>query len=200
MEGKGYKLWGYSFTKPKFGFNGGRGQVILPFNGYNDVYFKKYDEWITGEKGRLIVNNLLFGTLQVDFESNDKLINHRTKEWMDVKIIPKQSETENSKIYCKAFSADGVLKAEIHGSWLDQITYRDVETGEEELIWKQPSLIENAHMQYFYSKFSLLMNYVDDDLKEHLPRTDSRFRHDVRQFEEGNFERSEAEKNRIEER
>lgn len=45
---------------------------------------------------------------------------------------------------------------------------------------------------------ALNLNHIDDELSQHLPPTDSRFRPDMRAFENGDFELAEVEKKRLE--
>jgi hypothetical protein len=45
----------------------------------------------------------------------------------------------------------------------------------------------------------MIMNYVNQDMEGYIPKTDSRFRGDLRHYEEGRFDESENEKNLIEE-
>ena len=42
--------------------------------------------------------------------------------------------------------------------------------------------------------FALNLNHLDDELAENLPPTDSRFRPDMRAFENGKYEFAETEK------
>lgn len=51
---------------------------------------------------------------------------------------------------------------------------------------------------YSLSLFGLQLNYVDEDLAEHLPPTDSRFRTDQRALENGDLKLAASEKIRIE--
>ena len=59
-------------------------------------------------------------------------------------------------------------------------------------------MVENAHMQYFLSPFSLALNYVNQKMTGVVAPTDSRFRRDQRLFEEGEVDEAEAEKLEIE--
>lgn len=55
--------------------------------------------------------------------------------------------------------------------------------------------IEN---NYLFNKFTLQLNYINQNMVFKLPLSDSRFRSDIRALEWGLFEMSEKEKNRIE--
>jgi hypothetical protein len=45
----------------------------------------------------------------------------------------------------------------------------------------------------------MIMNYVSPDMEGYIPKTDSRYRGDLRYYEDGRFDESENEKNLIEE-
>ena len=45
----------------------------------------------------------------------------------------------------------------------------------------------------------MIMNYVSPDMEGYIPKTDSRYRADLRYYEDGRFDESENEKNLIEE-
>lgn len=53
---------------------------------------------------------------------------------------------------------------------------KNIETGEEELLWSAPEYPENFNLMYNMNKFGLQLNVLTDTLKEKLPPTDSRFR------------------------
>lgn len=86
------------------------------------------------------------------------------------------------------------------GSWMDRIFFKDLRSGQEEQLWQEPPLADKAHLQYFYYPHSILMNYVSDDMKNFIPRTDSRWRQDLRLFENDKIDESDVEKVKIEER
>jgi hypothetical protein len=102
---------------------------VLNLTGFNDIYFEKWDEHITMEKPTVLINNLLFGGQFTDFGGTNKIMNMKTKEYVILELIEKVSEKKNSMIHARAYNADGVLKAQVTGSWLDQVTYKDLTTG-----------------------------------------------------------------------
>ena len=54
-------------------------------------------------------------------------------------------------------------------------------------------------MQYFFNETTVMLNYINEEMREALPRTDSRVRDDVRLYEEGHTDEADAEKLKIEE-
>ena len=58
---------------------------------------------------------------------------------------------------------------------------------------------EDSSQYYGFTRFAIELNEFTDNLRDVLPRTDCRFRPDQRYLEEGNIEKAESEKQRIEE-
>ena len=53
---------------------------------------------------------------------------------------------------------------------------------------------------YGFNKFTVNLNYLDDEMKQYLPPTDTRFRPDQRLYEAFKIEEAETEKYRLEEK
>jgi hypothetical protein len=90
--------------------------------------------------------------------------------------------------------------AELFGSWLDEISFRDLRNGNVEKIWSEPALVANAHLQYYFLPISILMNYKSPEMEGYIPCTDSRWRGDLRLFEDDKIDESDEEKCLIENR
>ena len=55
-------------------------------------------------------------------------------------------------------------------------------------------------MQYYFFPVSCMLNYSNEAMKGYVSPTDSRWRLDLKSYEEGRFDESEDEKNKIEAR
>jgi len=60
--------------------------------------------------------------------------------------------------------------------------------------------MENMDWQYKFTTFTTNLNYLPEEMKPFLPRSDSRLRPDQRALEDGNFELAASEKHRLEEK
>ena len=49
-------------------------------------------------------------------------------------------------------------------------------TGKEEVVWKITHKIALSERQYGFTKYTVNLNYVDEEMKHWLPPTDSRLR------------------------
>ena len=60
-------------------------------------------------------------------------------------------------------------------------------------------MLPNAHLQYFFGKEAVMMNYSDGNMEGIVAPTDSRWRKDLQNFEKGLVDEAETCKNEIEE-
>jgi oxysterol-binding protein-related protein 3/6/7 len=198
LEGEGYRFQTYSIAKPQFRINGGKGAVEITLKGPNDIYFKKYDEHITVSKFTIHAKNIIWGGLYVDLDGTNESLNHKTGERVVIKFHQK-SGNKPSYLKGEGFDASGKKVIEISGSWLTQITIKDLRTGVEETAWEAEALVPDAHLQYFFGNTAVMMNQFGDGMQDMVSPTDSRFRQDLRLYEEGQADSADEAKILIEE-
>ena len=199
MEGEGYSLQGYSVQSQMFKLYGGRGMIDVNQFGTFEVKFKKYGDHISISKPHVLAKNIIFGTLFIDLDGYLKCKNHVTGHYIEIKFFQRHNATDLSQIQGEGFDANGVKLVEIFGSWLDEIKIKTIATGKVESIFKEKPLPQNAHLQYFFSKCALLLNYKSDEMVGTISPTDSRWRGDLRLYEEGKIDEADVEKTKIEE-
>jgi hypothetical protein len=95
--------------------------------------------------------------------------------------------------------AEGKPVYDIYGHWNKEIFIKHRETKKESSIWKLNPRPEQWDHLYHFSLFTLQLNYIDDDLMEKLPCTDSRLRPDQRALENGDLNLAATEKHNVEE-
>lgn len=199
IEGEHYKFWCFSWPKPPmFRFNGGRGMFEIKQLGCTDYYAKKFNEHYSIGKPTLYFKNIIFGNVCVDCGDDNLAINHMTKETALVRFFEKTSNDKPSYIEVDLFDANKQKVAELRGSWQSEINYIDLRTGKTEKVWEEYPLVENAHMQYFFMPLSVQLNDFQPEMKGFIPITDSRYRKDLRYFEDDRIDDSEVEKEKIE--
>jgi len=62
------------------------------------------------------------------------------------------------------------------GSWVDEISLINLETGESRVIYREKALVNDAHLQYFFNPVSVILNYTSPELEQVISPTDSRLR------------------------
>ena len=95
------------------------------------------------------------------------------------------------------YSEDGKIMGKLEGKWDEQMAQK---LGPQHLkvLWHVSPFPRDAAAYYGYTHFGITLNEITPDIKDKLPCTDSRFRPDVRALEEGDIERAESEKLRVE--
>lgn len=124
------------------------------------------------------------------------------------------------QVFGKVVGIDGVTKWSIGGRWNDKIYARITEGFEDEgvgnaaqfhqakpgsISGQQAFLVWEAHKRpqgipFNLTPFVLTLNAVPDNLRAHLPPTDTRLRPDQRAMEDGEYDLAATEKNRVEEK
>ena len=73
-------------------------------------------------------------------------------------------------------------------------------TNRTEVLWTLPPPMDNAYMQFYFGKLTILMNFKSEEMNGYICPTDSRYRGDLRLYEEGHVELADAQKTVIEQR
>lgn len=173
--------------------NFGKQMIEAPQVGAINIYFKKFDEHITISKPGCQVKNIVSGVRYIDIEGKALCVNHKTGERIEQSFIPKKGKTQ-SYIKGMAYDASGKERIEISGSWLSEYKIKDLATGYQETVWREPSPIPDAHLQFFFNEVSIMMNDKSENMKGIISPTDSRWRNDMRLYEEGKVEESDQAK------
>ena len=108
LEGKSYKVSGYTSPKPKLGFNGGRGQMQMNHTGLHDIYYSEFDDHISITKPAWIFKNLFFGGMYIDVGGELSGMSFKTNCSLKCQLHEKQSDTKNSHITAQILDANGI--------------------------------------------------------------------------------------------
>lgn len=95
-------------------------------------------------------------------------------------------------------SRSGGVLANLEGKWDEQMA-RKLDTSHLHVLWRITPFPKNAMQYYGFTSFGITLNEITADVEGRLPFTDSRYRPDVRALEEGDLDRAEEEKQRVEE-
>lgn len=187
----------YTHTEVKGGFKG----RSLRFTSLGSAFIilKNLKEKYAIERPQVSVHNLIIGQMYLDLIGKSKVRCFTSGYTCEYTCYLKGWRGKD------AFKFDGVIRDkegkktyEIFGKWNESCTAKNIETGEETLIWElTPRLEQWAHL-YHLSLFGLQLNHIDEDLERHLPPTDSRLREDQRALENGDMKAAGEEKLKIE--
>ncbi|XP_010919505.1 oxysterol-binding protein-related protein 2A isoform X1 [Elaeis guineensis] len=203
-EGKGWKFWGDSNLRSKFW-----GQTIqLDPVG---VLTLKFDdgEIFQWSKVTTTIYNLILGKVYCNHHGTMNILGN----WQySCKLKFKdQSFLERNPRQVQGFIEDvnSTKVATLKGKWDDSMYYTIdddmfktkscISTQNATLLWQRSKPPANP-TRYNLSSFAIMLNELTSELQEKLPPTDSRLRPDQRYLENGEYEKANAEKQRLERR
>ncbi|XP_047325369.1 oxysterol-binding protein-related protein 2A-like isoform X2 [Impatiens glandulifera] len=198
-EGRGWKFWGDSNLKSKFW---GRSIQLDPVG----VLTLEFDdgEIFHWSKVTTSIYNLILGKLYCDHHGTMEISSNRQ---YSCKIkFKEQAILERNPRQVTGFVEDenGKKVATLFGKWDDSMYYvngdRNVkgkEFSDANLLWKRVHPPPNL-TRYNLTSFAITLNEITPGLQEVLPLTDSRLRPDQRHLENGEYEKANAEKLRLE--
>ncbi|TVU31771.1 hypothetical protein EJB05_23471 [Eragrostis curvula] len=205
-EGKGWKFWGDSNLKSKFW-----GQSIqLDPTGVLSLEFDD-GETFQWSKVTTSINNLIIGRVYCHHHG---IMNISGNRQYSCKLTFKEQsflDRNPRQVQGVVKDADGTKVATLMGKWDESIRCLISDNASKvnsngshhsagaTLLWKKNEPAANP-TRYNLSSFAITLNELTPGLKEKLPPTDSRLRPDQRHLENGEYEKANAEKLRLETR
>lgn len=203
-EGKGWKFWGDSNLRTKFW---GRSIQLDPVG---DLTLEFDDgEIFQWNKVTTSIYNLILGKVYCDHHG---MMHVRGNRQHSCKLkFKEQSILERNPHQVHGFVEDvtGKKVATLFGKWDDSMHYVNGDgigkpkdcslLSDASLLWKRNKPPPNP-TRYNLTSFAITVNELTPGLQEKLPPTDSRLRPDQRHLENGEYEKANAEKLRLERR
>ncbi|GAB2235213.1 hypothetical protein Droror1_Dr00027707 [Drosera rotundifolia] len=203
-EGTGWKLWGDSNLKSKFW---GRSIQLDPVG----VLTLEFDdgEVFQWSKVTTSIYNLILGKLYCEHYGTMRIQGNRgfscKLKFKEQSIIDRTPHQVQGTVQDK----NGKSVATVFGKWDESMhyvvgDYQAKGKGQEatsmaHLLWRR-SKPPKYPTRYNFTQFTITLNELSPGLKEKLPPTDSRLRPDQRYLENGEYEKANAEKLRLEQR
>lgn len=203
-EGRGWKFWADSNLKTKFW-----GQSIqLDPVGLLTLEFDD-GERFQWSKVTTSIYNLVIGKIYCDHHGTMQIRGNRQYS-CNLKFKGQSFFDRNPRLV-QGFVEDaaGCKVATVFGKWDESIYYTEGDgtkkikdphsSGDAHLLWKRIKPTPNL-TRYNLTSFAITLNELTPGLKGRLPPTDSRLRPDQRSLENGEYEKANAEKLRLEKR
>ncbi|CAJ1928387.1 unnamed protein product [Sphenostylis stenocarpa] len=202
-EGRGWKFWADSNIHSKFW---GRsiqldpvGVLTLEFND-GEIF-----QW---SKVTTTIYNLILGKIYCDHHGNMDIRGNR-KYSCRLKFKEQTILDRNPRqVHGYVEDVTGKKVATLFGKWDDSMYYmsgnvnvkpKDFSSPNACLLWKRSMPSPNL-TRYNLTPFAITLNELTPGLKEKLPPTDSRLRPDQRHLENGEYDKANLEKQRLEKR
>ncbi|KAK1381806.1 oxysterol-binding protein-related protein 2A [Heracleum sosnowskyi] len=200
-EGKGWKFWGDSNLRSKFW---GRSIQLDPV-GTLTLEFDD-GEIFQWSKVTTSIYNLILGKLYCDHHGTMKISGNR--QYSCNLKFKEQSILDRNPRQVHGFVEDvsGKKVASLWGKWDDSMYYtrgdgtaKAKDFSDASMLWKRNETPPNL-TRYNLTSFAITLNELTPGLQEILPPTDSRLRPDQRHLENGEYDKANAEKLRLETR
>ncbi|EXJ83294.1 hypothetical protein A1O1_06913 [Capronia coronata CBS 617.96] len=178
-------------------------------------------ELYTWKKVTSSVVGIITGNPTVDNYGSMEIKNWNTGEVCVLEFKQRGWKASSAyQVFGKVVGTDGVTKWSIGGRWNDKIYARATEGFEDQAVGdsskanptrlgsqagNQAFLVWEAHARpqgipFNLTPFVVTLNALPDNLRPHLPPTDTRLRPDQRAMEDGEYDLAATEKNRVEEK
>lgn len=193
--GHGYEMWTHTEMKSKFWGKS------LEFTPLGKAYYIVGDQHYICTRPNTIANNIIIGTLYLDLGGTTTCVCPQTGVKVEINHKERGMFSRGAFIIDgNVFDANGKKVYRIHGHWNSEVKLTNLQTKEESVIWEVAPPPENHVDQFGFTSFAINLNNLTPRLKEKIAPTDSRYRPDLRLFEEGNIDEGAQEKNRLEEK
>ncbi|KAG6396960.1 hypothetical protein SASPL_143120 [Salvia splendens] len=200
-EGKGWRFWCDTNLKSKFW---GRSIQVDPVG----TLHLEFDDGETFQWSKVITSiyNLILGNIYCDHHGTMHIQGNR--QYSCKLKFKEQSILERNPHQVNGFVEDSTGKkvAQLFGKWDNSMYFVNGEEtdnakdkSEASLLWKRNKPPSNL-TRYNLTSFAITLNELTPGLKEKLPATDSRLRPDQRHLENGEFDKANEEKLRLETR
>lgn len=194
-EGKGWKADGWSSVKNKFW---GKSLELIP-EGTLRVEFDDGDAF-TIEKPSSFMRNLLAGNKYLEHVGELTVTNEETGQKAVIEFKEGNmwgSSASRNQVIGSVFDEDGSKVTALKGKWSDNLAIqKDSENYQQ--LWEANDMPDNAEKYYGFTYFAMSLNEITKDIEGKLPPTDTRLRPDQRAFEEGDVDKAEEYKQKLE--
>ncbi|XP_068602806.1 oxysterol-binding protein-related protein 6 [Brachionichthys hirsutus] len=193
-ESKNFTFWQDMRWKNKFW---GKSMEILPIGTVN-VMIPRFGDHYEWNKVTTCVHNILSGRRWIEHYGEITIRNMKSSACLCKLTFVKGNYWSSNVNEAQGFVMDqeGKVIRRLFGKWHEGL-YCGVPPSAK-CIWRPGSMPTDYELYYGFTRFAIELNELCPELKDVLPRTDSRFRPDQRYLEEANLEIAASEKQRIE--
>ena len=180
-------------TRMKSSFKVFKGALEILFTNKTHILFKNTQDKFVFNKPKVYLSGIINGIPKYDYEGEivvEYVNNNKIKGV--VNFYEGKNKKNNENIVDGIIYNDSKIIYRIKGNWNERIYYFCEGKENEEIdIWKinkDEIYLNNTFKNYNLPSYSLNLNFINDDLKNILPKSDSRLRPDQREYELGNID------------
>lgn len=194
-EGKGWKAMGWSSVKNKFW---GKSLELIP-DGDLRVEFSDGDVF-SFKKPSSFMRNLLAGNKYLEHVGELTVTNEESGQRAVIEFKEGNmwgSSSSRNQVSGTIYDEKGKKVTTLKGKWSDNLALVKDDDNYQQL-WEANEMPDNAEKYYGFTYFAMSLNEMTKDIEGKLPPTDSRLRPDQRAFEEGDVDKAEELKAKLE--
>ena len=188
-------------TRSSNSFKIWKGSYELEFGNKIHIYFKKNKDYYIFNRPNIALKGLIKPPIHNDYIGNVIIQNINNKNIKCELIFDEEGWNSNGNFSGKVYNNENKVVYLIKGNWNKEIYMCDPDNKNKIELLKinEEEYIHNTYDKYTLPHFTCKLNEINKDLEENLPKTDSRFRPDMREYENGNCEIAQKMKNEQEE-
>ena len=189
-----YTFWGTSELQSSFK---GTYLMVTP-KGTFHLVLKRTGEHFIWSKPKTNAHNIIIGKIYLDHVGDYEIL--ETQSGAKASMSFKQKGwfgSESHGVTGTVFDSQGNSKLELEGKWSEGMNIK-TPSGVVE-AWKLHPFPEAYEHNYYFTDYALQLNLPPEVVPE-IPPTDSRFRPDLRALENGDIQKANSEKFRLEEK
>ncbi|CEI98073.1 hypothetical protein RMCBS344292_12190 [Rhizopus microsporus] len=201
-EAKGFRYWQSTEVKSKFW---GKSMEFMT-NGTFHVTLTGHDDHYTFFKPSSWMKNMIAGEKYLEHSGECKVTNQTTGEY--AVIVFKEgtggglfgAPTKRNDVVATLYDAQGTKQRRIVGKWSESLAEEvGLDKSKLSVLWTaRPPGVPDYNKYYGFTKFATELNEITEIEQGKLPITDTRLRPDQRLYEEGQVDKADQEKLRIE--
>ena len=192
-EGEGWNIYSNNNSKVEMSLTGSIEVKSLEKTYLN---FTNFNDEIIFTKPIYKMRNLL---TEPTLDLYDKFwVKNNEGDECIVNLIPFNKSNKIGNLNGEINDIEGNIIFKLEGNWYENIKIVNMKTKEEKIIWE---LIKSSDKNnHYFQPYTFDLNNLTEEMKNVLPKTDSRFRGDQRLMEYQKFDEAGIEKTRLEEK
>ncbi len=153
----------------------------------------------TFNKPKTLFKGIFNNKIYYDFNGNVNIKTNTSEIYAEIKFENEKKNTDLGSFNGEIKNGDNIIY-KIGGNWKKEIYITDKDNNNKEILFSIPEMnfYNNTTENYILPEYNCNFNNLDDNLKKFLPISDTRFRPDQREYENGNIEKAQEIKVKLE--
>ena len=200
-ESDKWKFYGDNKNISNFKFITGSYEIEFLSKSHCLLYDDELCDFIhfTFNKPKTLFKGIFNNKIYYDFNGNVNIKTNSSEIYAEIKFENEKKNTDLGSFNGEIKNGDNIIY-KIGGNWKKEIYITDKDNNNKEILFSIPEMnfYNNTTENYILPEYNCNFNNLDDNLKKFLPISDTRFRPDQREYENGNIEKAQEIKVKLE--